>query len=374
MRLESSGKPDAWKLARPVWGWGRGATPRPTPHGTITAGLITDGTSGQFVVSDNTDHTYLSTGNFDVIVWVYDEDGACDHKDQTVTVNDVVYGGPATSGTVLTPETGLQAAAENIEFTRTLATFTYDAGYAGPIAALLTWESPDGTPHISTATLAYSAGSWTISGDYTYQQPGSKTIEVQLYDVGGEADSTNVSLQVNDAALTLTSVAVSLDDLDAGDMVQVAHLTDADPAGVSSDYSATTDLGNGNQAAQCEIVPAAAGGFDVYACMDSAASGTESSGENSGLLFQAVDPGTAGNVQVDFQVGDGITEGNETVQYDPVAGTLTFEISPQTTANDIIAALPERTPRPAPPSPPRSIRPPTRPTTAVALFNRNRSS
>ena len=32
MRVESSGKPDAWKLARPVWGWGRGETPRPTPH------------------------------------------------------------------------------------------------------------------------------------------------------------------------------------------------------------------------------------------------------------------------------------------------------------------------------------------------------
>ena len=29
---KSIGKPDAWKLARPVWGWGRGATPRPTPH------------------------------------------------------------------------------------------------------------------------------------------------------------------------------------------------------------------------------------------------------------------------------------------------------------------------------------------------------
>jgi len=26
-----SGKPDAWKLARPVWGWGRGVIPRPTP-------------------------------------------------------------------------------------------------------------------------------------------------------------------------------------------------------------------------------------------------------------------------------------------------------------------------------------------------------
>ncbi|QDU30681.1 PD-(D/E)XK nuclease superfamily protein [Anatilimnocola aggregata] len=30
-REESSGKPDAWKLARPVWGWGRGEIPRPTP-------------------------------------------------------------------------------------------------------------------------------------------------------------------------------------------------------------------------------------------------------------------------------------------------------------------------------------------------------
>ena len=27
-----SGKPDAWKLARPVWGWGRGEIPRPTPQ------------------------------------------------------------------------------------------------------------------------------------------------------------------------------------------------------------------------------------------------------------------------------------------------------------------------------------------------------
>ena len=32
MRVESSGKPDAWKLARPVWGWGRGEIPRPTPR------------------------------------------------------------------------------------------------------------------------------------------------------------------------------------------------------------------------------------------------------------------------------------------------------------------------------------------------------
>ena len=44
-------------------------------------------------------------------------------------------------------------------------------------------------------------------------------------------------------------------------------------------------------------------------------------------------------MQVVFQANAGITAGNETVQYDPTANTLTFQISPQTTANDIIAAL-----------------------------------
>jgi hypothetical protein len=32
MSLESFGKPDAVKAACPVWGWGRGEIPRPTPH------------------------------------------------------------------------------------------------------------------------------------------------------------------------------------------------------------------------------------------------------------------------------------------------------------------------------------------------------
>ena len=39
MRVESSGKPDAWKLARPVWGWGRGETPRPTPLAVMSGAL-----------------------------------------------------------------------------------------------------------------------------------------------------------------------------------------------------------------------------------------------------------------------------------------------------------------------------------------------
>jgi len=63
------------------------------------------------------------------------------------------------------------------------------------------------------------------------------------------------------------------------------------------------------------------------------------SGPNSGLVFKAVQGATAGNVQVIFQANANITPGNETVNYDPTAGTLTFQISAQSTANDVIAAL-----------------------------------
>ena len=35
--LESIGKPDALKVARPVWGWGQGETPWPTPCPVVHA-------------------------------------------------------------------------------------------------------------------------------------------------------------------------------------------------------------------------------------------------------------------------------------------------------------------------------------------------
>ncbi len=67
--------------------------------------------------------------------------------------------------------------------------------------------------------------------------------------------------------------------------------------------------------------------------------GAAALGSNSELQIQAVDPGTYGNVQVQFQSSPLINPGSETVSYNPTAGTLTFDISPESTANDIIAAL-----------------------------------
>ena len=67
-------------------------------------------------------------------------------------------------------------------------------------------------------------------------------------------------------------VALSIDDMNNGDMVQVAYFTDADPAGVSSDYSASMSLPESN----CEVVPAGGPGFDVYASLNAPYTGSTS--------------------------------------------------------------------------------------------------
>ena len=55
--------------------------------------------------------------------------------------------------------------------------------------------------------------------------------------------------------------------------MQVAYLTDSDPAAVSSEYSASISLAG----ADCRFIPdASTGGFDVYASLSSAYSGSSS--------------------------------------------------------------------------------------------------
>ncbi len=67
--------------------------------------------------------------------------------------------GMTPSDAEITAVNGLQAV-ENTEFdAMQVATFQYDASYLGPFAALITWESPDGVPHVSTGTVNYSDGS-----------------------------------------------------------------------------------------------------------------------------------------------------------------------------------------------------------------------
>ena len=62
-------------------------------------------------------------------------------------------------------------------------------------------------------------------------------------------------------------------------------------------------------------------------------------GPDSGLVFEANDPGSYGNVQIVFQSNSHVAEGDESVSYDSVGKTLTFQIGPDTKAKDIVKVL-----------------------------------
>jgi flagellar hook-associated protein 3 len=169
--------------------------------------------------------------------------------------------------------------------------------------------------------------------DFTISQtlPGAPPTTVQVAvsvagdtTVGGVLQTINTAAQAAGATfhaqLAATGNGIVLTDADSthGPIVVTAN----------PQSTAAVDLG---------LVPA--GQTSSQAAAAPAAQASVSSGPNSELLFQAVNGGTAGNVQVIFQTNAGVTQGNETVAYDPAAKTLTFQISPQTTANNVIAAL-----------------------------------
>ena len=118
-----------------------------------------------------------------------------------------------------------------------------------------------------------------------------------------------------------------------------------------------TEVGSGTTAADLGIEqPAGTGPAITGSDLDPALTlttplndvlGTRSTGEavspdsNSDIIFQGAQTGTATDgVTVSFVNNPAITEGNETVAYDPIANTLMFQIAGgKTTANDIINAL-----------------------------------
>ena len=128
----------------------------------------------------------------------------------------------------------------------------------------------------------------------------------------------------------------------ANDIITTLQANRGDP--VSAPFTAFLDLStdtnnNGNGVVPPQTIQMSGGTDPTGGGSGTNAWGWETAPSNSELLFQAVNPAITGNVQVVFQSNPSITAGHETVNYDSAAHTLTFQVSPQTTANDIITAL-----------------------------------
>ena len=103
----------------------------------------------------------------------------------------------------------------------------------------------DGTPHdVATIVPDVAPGTFKIMGDHTYAEANGYTIQINLQDSDGEADTLSTHMVVDDAPLTgsASNFTPSVNILYSG---AVATLSDGNPLASASDYTGTIDWGDG---------------------------------------------------------------------------------------------------------------------------------
>lgn len=189
------------------------------------------------------------------------------------------------------------------------------------------------TTSTALSDLNYGQGVTHVSGgDFTIERKDGVTFNVDISSAKTVGDVINL---INNNATNLASGVPVVAQLNAfGNGIE---LVDDDPS--STGALSVTPLGSSPAAVQLGLVPT---GSTTSAAPTTGALATATvvgAGANNDLVFQAKNSGTALNgVTVQF-VNTGAAPGTETVAYDSVAHTLTFDVGPTTTANTVINVL-----------------------------------
>ncbi|MGH2854927.1 MAG: hypothetical protein ACRDLF_12140, partial [Solirubrobacteraceae bacterium] len=134
---------------------------------------------------------------------------------------------------------------EGAEASGTVATFTDPdlSATASEYAATIEWG--DGSE--STGTVSGTGGNFSVSGSHTYAEENNYPITVRISDVDNASNTATATstATISDAPLSseCATPATTLQAF-AG---PTATFTDADPGGMSSDYNATVEWGDGSE-------------------------------------------------------------------------------------------------------------------------------
>ncbi len=150
---------------------------------------------------------------------------------------------------------------EGSSFSGNVASFT-DSDGVGTYSVTINWG--DSTTSAGTVT-ATGSGGFRVQGTHTYAEetaPAGVPVVVTITDTSiGTVGTANGTAIVSDVPLTGTPVAISA-AINGPFSGAVANFTDADPAGIASDYTATIDWGDGTPTSAGTIAPSG-GGFVV---------------------------------------------------------------------------------------------------------------
>jgi hypothetical protein len=245
----------------------------PVPGATVTFAIGSGpnaGATGTCMRSDNSADPGCTTGSDGEVLFAYNDTGGAgtDSIDASVTLSGSTEHATATKTWVAgggdQPISGSGtdvSATEGAAFTgKQVATFTDPdtSSAASEYSASIDW----GDGHTSTGTVTGSAGSFTVTGDYTYAEHGSYTVHVTITDVDNTDNSvtTNSTAQIAEQPLSVTGAAVSATEGQSFSGT-VATFTDGDTAPGASEYSASIDWGDGHTSTG--TVTGSAGSFTV---------------------------------------------------------------------------------------------------------------
>jgi hypothetical protein len=225
--------------------WGDGST----SSGAISA------TTGGFAVGGT--HTYAEEGSFPVTVSIRDSGGSSTTASLHVAVADA-----ALHSTAAAAISGVEGAATGA---LPLASLHDDdpGGAVSDYTATVNWG--DGTATQAATVGSPSAGSFPISSaGHVFAEEGTYTVTVAISDAGGSTTSTTLTATIRDAALH-SAPASNLHATEgaATGTVALASLSDDDPGGAVSDYTATVNWGDGTGIQAATVGSPSGGSFPV---------------------------------------------------------------------------------------------------------------
>jgi hypothetical protein len=136
---------------------------------------------------------------------------------------------------------------EGAEASGTVATFTDPdkSASASEYSAMIEW----GDGESSVGTVSGGSGSFSVSGKHTYAEEGSYTITVAITDVDNGSNGATTSSEASIADAELASECATPATTVQAFAGPTAKFTDGDPGGMSSDYAAKVEWGDGTESA-----------------------------------------------------------------------------------------------------------------------------
>jgi Bacterial Ig-like domain (group 1) len=136
---------------------------------------------------------------------------------------------------------------EGAEASGTVATFTDPdkSATASEYSATIDWGDKTSSP----GTVTGGGGSFAVEGKHTYAEEGSYPITVVITDVDNASNSAKTSSTANVADAALASECATPATTVQAFAGPTATFTDGDPGGMSSDYTAKIEWGDGTKSA-----------------------------------------------------------------------------------------------------------------------------